>query len=337
MIVITGANGFIGSALAWDCNNRGRKDLLCVDSISIEDRPGLLSRRQYLSLMDADDFLAYLGGSEAQKEIEIIVHMGACSDTTEMNRDYLRRNNTEYTQKLFTWCTQHQRPIIYASSGATYGLGELGFSDAVDPQLLRPLNPYGESKIAFDRWAVRQEKVPPVWFGLRFFNVYGPNEYHKGAMSSVVCKAFEQIRKTGALQLFRSNNASFEDGKQMRDFVYVKDITSWIWQLLNAINTGRSLGSSAAPVLYSSGIYNMGYGQARTWLDLAQAVFNQMQVPLSIHWIEMPPSLRDQYQYFTEARMERLFAIGLQSPAWSLESGIRDYLKNYLLTEDPYL
>lgn len=327
MIAITGANGFIGSALAWEFNSRGRSDLLFVDSVSRQRRPQPLATYRGEGFMTAQEFIAFLQSAEAQKRLEFVVHMGACSDTTEMDRLYLRQNNTFYTQRLFEWCTRNQIPFIYASSGATYGLGEHGFADTIDPHLLKPLNPYGESKLNFDRWVVGQKQTPPVWLGLRFFNVYGPNEYHKGAMSSVVFKAYGQILSSGKLKLFRSENPDFADGCQQRDFVYIKDITSWIWQLFSQALEGPM----------ESGIFNMGFGQARSWLDLAKAVFTHLGQETQIEWIEMPASIRHQYQYFTEARIERLLALGVGSPQWSLETGVQDYVQNYLLKQNSYL
>jgi ADP-L-glycero-D-manno-heptose 6-epimerase len=323
MIIVTGANGFIGSAFVWELNLHGREDIICVDPVSLRDRPELLRGRRFIEYLSPEGLLDYLQSPEAKRRVTAIVHMGACSDTTQMDRDFLRRNNTEYTQKLFTWATEAGKPFLYASSGATYGLGQEGFSDEGDPRNLRPLNPYGESKAAFDRWVVTQTRVPPVWFGVRFFNVYGPNENFKGHMASVVYKAFQQISATGELKLFRSENPDYQDGKQMRDFVYIKDVTAWMWRLLHHSN--------------GSGLYNMGYGQARTWLDLARAVFQQMGRPVKINWIDMPAEVRDQYQYFTEAKMDKLFALGLNRPEWNLESGVGDYLQNYLLATESFL
>jgi ADP-L-glycero-D-manno-heptose 6-epimerase len=250
--------------------------------------------------------------------------MGACSSTTETDEEYLKRNNIEYTQKLWEFCARKGKPYIYASSGATYGDGKLGFDDATPPETFKPLNLYGWSKLKFDIWAMQQTQTPSRWYGLRFFNVFGPNEYHKGEMSSVAFKAFNQIRETGKLKLFVSHNPDYKDGEQLRDFVYVKDITRWMWEIMNK------------PAM-KSGIYNMGYGKARTWLDLAKATFQATGKPMQIDWIQVPANIRDQYQYFTEAKMDRLMGQGLSKPEWPLEKAIPDYVNGYLKAKDPYL
>lgn len=311
--------------MVWEFNQRGITDLLLSDHILPKDRPALLAKRKFSDFVAADDLFDYLDDPTQAYAIEGVVHMGACSSTTEMNETYLQKNNVEYTQKLWNFCVRKKRPFIYASSGATYGDGQMGFDDAIDPSLLKPLNPYGWSKLKFDIWALQQKECPPHWFGLRFFNVYGPNEYHKGEMSSVVFKAFQQINETGHLRLFRSHNDQYKDGEQLRDFVYVKDITRWMFELY------------AKPAMVSSGIYNMGFGQARTWLDLAQNVFAGMKKPVAIDWIDIPAHIRNQYQYFTEAKMDRLFKEGLSKPQWPLEKGVSDYVSNYLLKEDSVL
>ena len=315
MIVITGANGFIGSALVWEFNRLGRSDLVCVDSVGLQQRPQLLAGRKYASLLHKDQIWDFLG-QNGPGSIEAIVHMGACSTTTEMNEEFLRENNTLYTQRIWQWCVRENVPYVFASSGAVYGDGANGFDDSMDPDKLQPLNPYGFSKVAFDRWAVRQSTTPRHWWGLRFFNVFGPNENFKGDMSSVVFKAFAQIRDTGKLRLFRSHNPKYRDGEQMRDFVYVKDITRWILELLQK-----------KP---QSGIYNMGFGKARTWLDLAGATFAAMGKPMQIDWIDIPVEMRPRYQYFTEARIDRLLNLGLSRPEWPLETAVSDYVKLYL-------
>lgn len=328
MIIVTGANGFIGSALVWELNRAGREDIICVDTVALDERPDLLRKRRYLEFLKKDEIWGFLDRPETAENLEAILHMGACSSTTELNVEFLNENNVEYTRRLWNWCTQHKKTFIYASSGAVYGAGEHGFDDATPPDVFKPLNPYGESKAAFDRWAVKQDQTPPLWLGLRFFNVYGPNEYHKGDMSSVVFKAFGQIGQTGSLKLFRSHHPDYEDGKQLRDFVYVKDITRWILELMTKPGM-------------KSGIYNMGNGRARTWLDLATAVFKNMGRPVQINWIDIPEDMRPRYQYFTEAKIDRLMALGLSQPQWPLEKGVEDYVTNYLAKstdgKDPYL
>lgn len=306
----------------WEMNQHGLDDLLLVDHVPPAERPSLLTKRSYRDFVAANDLFSYLRQSNAG--LEGVLHMGACSSTTETNEQYLQTNNVEYSQKIFELCTERQIPLLYASSGATYGDGKLGFDDARDPSDFRPLNLYGWSKLKFDIWALQQKRTPPRWHGLRFFNVFGPNEYHKGEMSSVVCKAFNQIRTTGKLKLFKSHHPDYRDGEQLRDFIYIKDITGWMRAMM------------ARPEV-ESGIYNMGFGRARTWLDLAQATFQAMDKPLAIEWMDIPSNIRNQYQYFTEAKMQRLHAQNIASPAWPLERAVHDYVKGYLLQTDPYL
>lgn len=317
MIIVTGANGFIGSALVWELNQAGRKDIICVDTVSPTERPEPLANASYMRFLKKDEIWAFLETHEARKHVEAVLHMGACSYTTELDVEFLNENNVEYTRRLWDWCTGNSKTYIYASSAAVYGDGSQGFDDASAPAIFKPLNPYGESKAAFDRWAVQQTKTPPLWVGLRFFNVYGPNEAHKGFQASVVSKAFHEISTTGQLKLFKSHNPRYEDGKQLRDFVYVKDITRWILELTT--KSGMK-----------SGIYNMGFGHARTWLDLATAAFKALGKPVKIDWVEIPEVLRERYQYFTEAKIDRLIALGLSEPQWSLERGVEDYISNYL-------
>lgn len=320
MIIVTGANGFIGSAFIWELNRSGETSIIAVDSIGPDERGQLLESKKIKKFLLKDEIWHFL--NEA-KGVKAIVHMGACSSTTELDEAFLKENNTEYTQRLWTWCTENSVPFIFASSGAVYGDGAKGFSDETDSNELTALNPYGFSKLAVDRWVLTQTKTPPKWYALRFFNVYGPNEYFKEDMASVVFKAAGQIRESSELKLFKSHDAHYEDGKQMRDFVYVKDITRWMLELLNKN--------------FSSGIYNMGNGIARTWLDLAACTFKSLKVPMKIHWIEIPEGLRARYQYYTEASMTKLLGNGLSKPEWPLEKGVADYVENYLMKENKTL
>jgi ADP-L-glycero-D-manno-heptose 6-epimerase len=322
MIIVTGANGFIGSVMVWELNQKGFNDVVTVDSVGLKTR-NVLRHRNYGKFLLKDELWPFLDTPEAQLKVTWIIHMGACSSTTETNKDFLWENNTHYTQRIFEWCTKHKKNLIYASSAATYGAGELGFDDKTDPETLRPLNLYGESKVVFDRWAVKQEKTPPHWYGLKFFNVFGPNEYHKEAMASVAFKAFHQVRDGGALGLFKSADPRYKDGEFMRDFVYVKDVTGWMVELMEK-----------KP---ANGVYNMGFGKPRSWLDLAGAVFTALSKPLKINWLEMPENIRGQYQYYTEAKTDKWLAAGMSPAKWPLEKAVDDYVKNYLTQSDPLL
>lgn len=321
MIIVTGAAGFIGSAFVWELNRQGwNGDILCVDNFESIEGLKNLSKQTFKNYVERKTLLKVLPDL---KNIEAIVHMGACSSTTVTDRNYVMEINTDYTRTLWNWCTKNGVRFIYASSAATYGDGTLGYDDEFDSNKLKPLNLYGESKVLFDRWALGQTETPPSWVGLKFFNVYGPHEYHKEEMSSVIYKAFHQINQTGKLKLFKSYKSEYPNGGQMRDFVYIKDVTFWIWQILQ--NTSIT------------GIFNMGFGQARTWNDLAENVFINMGKPKSIEYIEMPENIRNQYQYFTEAKIDKLLKAGCDKPQWNLENGIQDYVQNYLMQEDPYL
>jgi ADP-L-glycero-D-manno-heptose 6-epimerase len=322
MIIITGANGFIGSAMVWELNQAGIQDIVAVDTVNLSNR-NLLQKRTYTHFYEANELWSFLATEEARKKVTWVIHMGACSSTTETNWDFLYANNFQYTQRLFEWCSQNQKSMIYASSAATYGAGENGFEDTIDSEKLKPLNLYGESKVIMDRWAVKQKATPQNWYGLKFFNVFGPNEYEKGSMASVAFKAFHQIQKTSELGLFKSYNPQYEDGRQLRDFVYVKDVTRWMKELMQKTPT--------------SGVYNMGFGTARSWLDMAEPLFAAIGKPLKINWLEMPDNIKNQYQYFTEANMAKWFKEGLSKPEWSLEKAIEDYVKNYLSQSDPWL
>lgn len=322
MIIVTGANGFIGSAMVWQLNQAGHKNIITVDTVGLDKR-NLLKKLDYARFFEAGELWSFLATEEARKAVTWIIHMGACSSTTETDWNFLYSNNFQYSQRLFEWCAQNQKNMIYASSAATYGAGENGFNDTFDSEKLKPLNLYGESKVIMDRWAVKQKSVPPHWYALKFFNVFGPNEYEKGSMASVAFKAYHQIAQTGNLGLFKSYNPQYADGEQLRDFVYIKDVTRWMLEL-----------TEKKP---ASGIYNMGFGKARSWLDMARPLFESMQKPVNINWLEMPDNIKGQYQYFTEANMQSWNSANMSAPQWPLEKAITDYVQNYLSQPDPWL
>ncbi|MGL4363904.1 MAG: ADP-glyceromanno-heptose 6-epimerase [Bacteroidales bacterium] len=316
MIVITGAAGFIASCLAGELNRRNYKDLVLVDNFSHTDRKANYERKNYIALVNRGEFLSWL--KQHHSQVEFIFHLGARSATTESNIEILNELNVHYSQNLWNACVKYGLPLIYASSAATYGLGEYGYSDKHDiVEKLQPLNLYGKSKNDFDKWVLTQEYKPFFWAGLKFFNVYGPNEYHKHRMSSVVLHAFEQIQQTGSMKLFRSHHPNYIDGGQMRDFVYIKDLCDAMIFLMEK----RPL----------SALYNMGTGTARSFLDLIHNTFKAMQLPEKINYIDTPIDIRDKYQYFTQADMQKLRRVGYTMPFTSLEDGVADYVKNYLL------
>jgi ADP-L-glycero-D-manno-heptose 6-epimerase len=315
MIVVTGAAGFIGSCLVKRLNQDNFNAIIAVDKFHSAEKNRNLEGAKIQERVDRDRFLAWL--DRHAETVEFIFHIGARTDTAEFDRDLLNRLNTEYTKQIWKHCVDEQIPLVYASSAATYGMGEHGYDDdeSLIPKL-RPLNPYGQSKQDFDIWALSQERKPFYWAGLKFFNVYGPNEYHKGRMASVVWHAYRQIKQTGKMKLFRSHNLKYKDGEQMRDFVYVKDVLEVCMFLMHHRR--------------NSGIYNLGSGKARTFLDLTRAVFKSMGLPEQIEFIDTPADIRDKYQYFTEAKMERLKSIGYDRDFTMLEAGAKEYVQEYL-------
>lgn len=321
MIVVTGAAGFIGSCMLRKLNDEGHSGIIIVDEFTHQEKNRNLEGKQYAERIRRNGFPEWL--REKHRLVDAIFHMGARTDTAEKNWDIFRELNLDYSKALWTLCAQHGIPLIYASSAATYGLGELGYDDRHDVVgRLHPLNPYGESKNRFDQWALGRKEQPPQWYGLKFFNVYGPNEYHKGRMASVIFHTVRQIRATGGMKLFRSHRPDFKDGQQSRDFIYIKDVVEvmyWLFQNRPA-----------------SGLYNLGTGRARSFHDLAASTFRAMGLEPNISFIDTPEDIRDTYQYFTEANMSKLREAGYEKDFYSLEEGIEDYVRNYLSVERYY-
>jgi len=322
MILLTGAAGFIGSAMLWKLNSRGIDDVIVVDKLHAGDKWQNLRKLLFSDIVDRDELFDWLG--DHGRAVDAVIHLGACTDTTERNVDYFIQINFQYSKRLWQFCSERKIPYLYASSAATYGAGEHGYTDhdSLIPEL-KPLNPYGWSKQIFDRWVLKQHQSPPAWYGFKFFNVYGPNEYHKGHMASIMYHAFHQIKQQGTVRLFKSHRVDCKHGEQKRDFIYVKDVV----EVLNYF-----LEADAA-----SGIYNVGTGTARSYNDLAAAVFSALNREVSIEYIDMPENLRKQYQYLTEASVEKLKQAGYQDTTHTLEAGIEDYVAHYLNTDDPYL
>lgn len=315
MIVITGAAGFIGSCMVQKMNEEGRTDLILVDDFTKEQKKRNWIDKKYVDKIARTDFFAWAEANA--RHIDVVIHLGARTDTTEMDWAVFEELNVSYTQRVWDFCTRHCVPLLYASSAATYGEGERGYrDDESDIPNLRPLNPYGKSKNEIDKWILKQTNTPPQWAGFKFFNVFGPNEYHKGRMASVVFHSFNQIKETGRVKLFRSHRPDFADGEQKRDFVYVKDVVS----VLHSFTERK----------YPSGIYNLGTGNARTFLDLATATFHALGLSPVIDYIDIPIDIRDKYQYYTEANMQKLRMAGYTNPFYTLEEGVTDYVSNYL-------
>ena len=319
MIVVTGAAGFIGSCLVRKLNDEKFYDVVVVDDFADEVKNKNLNGKIYSHKIHRNDFLKWL--KEHQKLTQFVFHIGARTDTTEFDTTIFDALNLNYSKEIWNLCVEFGLPLLYASSAATYGSGECGYADGHEiVEKLKPLNPYGESKNEFDKWALKQERKPYFWAGLKFFNVYGPNEYHKGRMASVTFHAFNQIQQTGKVKLFRSYNSKYNDGEQVRDFVYVKDVTDVCFFFMNHRN--------------DPGIYNLGTGKARTFTVLAESAFAAMNREPRIEFIDIPSDIRDKYQYFTEAKMEKLRSIGYNKPFTGLEEGTNDYVKNYLSGND---
>ncbi len=315
MIVITGTSGFIGSNLVCELLQCGYKDLVCVDLPGKTDNSLYLSDKKRLKYVDNDKLVSFLQNNF--RLIQMVIHLGACSDTTETKQQVFEELNINYSKTLWNFCAQFGLPLIYASSGATYGDGLAGYSDNhACVRSYKPLNLYGWSKQVFDEWVLDQQNSPFYWVGLKFFNVYGPNEHHKGAMSSVVLKAFNQIKREGYVTLFKSHNPEYKDGEQIRDFVYVRDVCKAIIYFIEHRT--------------ENGLYNIGTGAGRTFKDLVKGVFAALDQPEKITFIDTPVNIRNKYQYFTEADITKLRSAGYTHPFASIEEGICDYVQNFL-------
>jgi ADP-L-glycero-D-manno-heptose 6-epimerase len=327
-IVVTGAAGFIGSVFVQYLNEQGLNQLLLVDDFGVEEKRKNWEQKQFIKVIERQSFITQLENDEF--EIDAIVHLGARTDTAEFNYAIHEELNLNYSKSLWNYATQKKIPFIYASSAATYGAGEHGYDDNHDiVHQLHPLNPYGISKNEFDKWALAQSNQPLAWAGLKFFNVYGPNESHKARMASVIFHSFNQIKQTGLVKLFKSHKEGFKDGEQLRDFVYVKDLVKVIgWMLHHMMSNIWDANKN--------GLYNLGTGKARSFYDLAANTFKAQGLAPNIEFIDMPLDIRDKYQYFTEANMTKLRAAGYTAPFYTLEEGVADYVTNYLLTAKIY-
>lgn len=330
VILVTGAAGFIGSCMVGYLNRKGFHNLIIVDKFDEEDKKHNYEDKKIIARVERDELFAWL--KEHPMKIDFVFHLGARTDTTEFNYEVLEKLNVDYSEKIWNYCTKNNIPLVYASSAATYGDGELGYKDDHElPYKLSPLNPYGKSKNEFDKWVLEESGTskienrkgePPNWYGLKFFNVYGPNEYHKGRMASVIFHSFNQIKATGKVKLFRSHKPEYKDGEQLRDFVYVKDVVDICFWLMD----NRP----------ASGLYNLGTGKARTFKDLVTAIFKSLGKEAVIDFIDTPIDIRDKYQYFTEADMSKIRNAGYKEDFYSLEEGVETYVKNFLLDKKYY-
>ena len=321
-IIITGAAGFIGSCLVSFLNEKGYENLILVDEFDDEEKELNLLHKNYLARVERENFFEWV--SKEKLNVDFVFHLGARTDTTEFDYAVHQHLNVDYSQSMWNYCTINNIPLVYASSAATYGDGQLGYNDdhGIIEQL-KPLNPYGISKNEFDKWVLHQEVHPPFWAGLKFFNVYGPNEYHKKRMASVIFHSYNQVQKDGFVKLFKSHKEGFKDGEQLRDFIYVKDLLKVFYWLMTA---------QGIP----SAIYNLGTGKARSFTDLVNATYTALGMKPDIRFIDMPEDIRDKYQYFTEANMKKLALAGYTESFYSLEEGVGDYVKNYLSQNSYY-
>lgn len=322
-IMVTGAAGFIGSCMVEYLNQQGQIQLYLVDDFGVESKRTNWEQKRFLHIIERQSLFEWLHAHKPK--LDAVIHLGARTDTTEFDYAIHEELNVEYSKDIWNYCCIHQLPLIYASSAATYGNGENGYVDdhsIVDQ--LKPLNPYGISKNEFDKWALQQHTQPPSWAGLKFFNVYGPNEAHKQRMASVIWHSFNQIKQSGLVKLFKSHHPDFKDGEQLRDFIYVKDVVAVIDWMLHQMTSHQWVAAN-------NGLYNLGTGKARTFTDLVNATFGGMDLSPNITFIDMPEDIRDKYQYFTEANMQKLQQAGYTAPFYSLEAGVDDYVRHYLV------
>jgi len=321
VILITGAAGFIGSCMAGYLNRKGYHNIIIVDEFDDENKKPNYEDKKIIARVDRNELFDWLANHPMK--IDFVFHLGARTDTTEFDYAILEKLNVDFSKKIWNYCAEKNIPLVYASSAATYGDGELGYKDEHDlPYKLNPLNPYGRSKNEFDKWILKEKRQPPFWAGLKFFNVYGPNEYHKQRMASVIFHSFNQIKSSGKVKLFKSHKPEYKDGEQLRDFVYVKDVVDICYWLMN---------EKPAP-----GLYNLGTGTARTFKDLVIAIFKSLNKEPVIEFIETPLDIRDKYQYFTEADMTKLRDAGYKEDFYSLEEGVETYVKNFLIEKKYY-
>ena len=321
MIIVTGAAGFIGSCLVRKLNNEGFTHLVLADDFSDELKNRNLEGKQFIEKVHRKELMSWT--EKNHQLVDFIFHIGARTDTTEFDTAIFDELNLNYSKNLWEKCVKFQIPFIYASSAATYGMGEFGFEDNHEiVEKLKPLNPYGQSKNEFDKWVLMQIECPPFWAGFKFFNVFGPNEYHKSRMASVVFHAFNQIKETGEMKLFKSHKIEYKDGEQLRDFIYVKDVCDVLFFMMKHKK--------------DSGIYNLGIGKARTFNDLADATFSALNKIRNISFIDTPEDIREKYQYFTQGDMQKLKSIGYKKPVSTLENGVKDYVKSYLIKGEYY-
>jgi ADP-L-glycero-D-manno-heptose 6-epimerase len=327
-IIVTGAAGFIGSCMVQYLNVQGYENLILVDDFTFEDKRKNWESKKYSLTVEREQLFDWL--KQSNPKTDFVIHLGARTDTTEFDYSVHEKLNVQYSKDIWDYCTENNIPLIYASSAATYGGGEFGYDDDHETiEKLKPLNAYGISKNEFDKWALKQEKHPPFFTGLKFFNIYGPNEYHKGRMASVIWHSFNQIKQNGFVKLFKSHHEGFKDGEQLRDFVYVIDLLKVMYWMMQEMLTNNWAEAK-------NGLYNLGTGKARSFYALASSTFAGLDLNPDIRFIDMPEDIRDKYQYFTEANMHKLYSAGYTEKFYNLEDGINDYVRNYLVTGSYY-